>query len=202
MIVNIVWMRYYKKMMSDVRIWLDRLSSLHKSQMRKAACAAGMQLVHLEILQYLSMCNRYSNTAQALGEYLGQTKGSLSQSLAFMEEAGYIERKPDPVDRRYARLSLTKEGKALLKRINAGNILVPDFPEDDATVETIQRLLSDWQSHNGLKSFGQCKSCRFNKTMDGGRSQCMLTGEALSKSDVRKICREHEFSDSASAPVS
>ncbi|MEZ5918910.1 MAG: MarR family transcriptional regulator [Alphaproteobacteria bacterium] len=157
--------------------------------------------MHLEILQYLSMCNRYSNTAQALEKYSGQTKGSSLKASPFMEEAGYIERKLDLADRAM-RLSLTKEGKALLKRIDSGKILAPDFPEDDAAVEMIQRLLSDWQSHNGLKSFGQCKSCRFNKTVDGGRSQCMLTGEALSKSDVRKICREHEFAGTASAPLS
>ncbi len=66
--------------------------------MRKFATEEGLQLVHVEILQYLSVCNRYSDTTQTISEYLGQTKGSISQSLSNLEENGYIKRTHEKLD--------------------------------------------------------------------------------------------------------
>lgn len=177
----------------EAKIWLERLSSLHHSLMRKAAGAEGLQLVHFEIMRYLSLCNRYSNTAQALSEYLGQTKGSISQSLKFLEEHGYIERRPDVQDKRYVRLFLTEAGKESLERMAAG--LIPDTAEDPALTDSLKRMLGAWQKTGDLKGFGQCRSCKYNlHPAEGGAFFCALLQEKLSVEDVEKICREHEFS--------
>lgn len=178
-------------MMNDTNIWLERLASIHKSQMRKAAAEAGVQLVHLEILQYLWICNRYSNTAQALSEYLGQTKGSISQSLKIIEESGHVERRPCEKDGRKQRIHLTAEGKAFLRKISRS--LIPKFADRSDRVEQLKELLMEWQQLNDLHSFGQCKSCQYNESLASGKFRCGLTGEALSKSDTTKICREHDF---------
>ena len=77
-------------MLNNIEIWLERLSSLYISQMRQAASEQGVQLVNLEILQYLSICNDYSNTAQAISYYLGQTNGSIYQNLKMMEQSDLI----------------------------------------------------------------------------------------------------------------
>ena len=178
-------------MVNDAAIWLERLASLHKSRMRKAATVSGVQLVHLEILHYLSKCNRYSNTARALSDYLGQTKGSISQSLKLVEKAGHIERKPCTDDGRMTRLYLTTEGKKRLKRISKD--ILPEVPQDDAIIETFKNLLHHWQTKNRFRSFGQCKSCRYNQTLDNGTFYCGLLDEPLSKTDTQKICQEHAF---------
>lgn len=71
----------------DVSQWLES-NFCPSSKFNAAAFAAeeGLQLVHVEILQYLSVCNRYSDTTQTISEYLGQTKGSIFQSLGHLEE--------------------------------------------------------------------------------------------------------------------
>lgn len=176
---------------TEEKIWLERMSSLHHSLMRRAAGAEGVQLVHFEILRYLSLCNRYSNTAQALSEYLGQTKGSISQSLKFLEDQGYIERRHDSRDKRYMRLFLTAEGQACLERMAGG--LIPDIPENPALTANLRQVLDGWQKSRGLKGFGQCQSCRYNLRPEGGGFFCALLRESLSAEDVTKICREHEF---------
>lgn len=177
--------------MNDIDIWLERLSSLYKSQMRQAVSSEGIQLVHLEILRYLSISNKYSNTAQALSEYLGQTKGSISQSLKLLEKDGYVERLPCIDDKRVTRIHLTTLGKNSLKRMS--RYLMPDLGEEPQTVEAIKSLLHTWQTNNNHKGFGQCQSCRYNRELGEGKFKCGLTGEPLSMTDIRKICREHEF---------
>ncbi len=178
-------------MIKDINIWLERLSSLHRKQMRVAATAEGIQLVHLEILRFLSIANKYSNTAQALCDYLGQTKGSISQSLKLIEEAGHIERKACEKDGRVIRLHLSDAGKTCLKRMEVH--LLPDLPDDEKRITVLKELLSDWQNQNSSQGFGQCKTCQFNQSLSGHKFKCGLTGEALSKSDVEKICQEHVF---------
>ena len=190
-LVNIVLYRYYVDMVSDVNIWLERLASLHKCQLRKAAVEEGIQLVHLEILHYLSISNKYSNTAQAMSEYLGQSKGSMSQSLKYIEEAGHIERRRCKKDGRMQRIYLTPEGRACYQRMEQS--LLPVLPGDEKTVHTLKALLMNWQERNSLKGFGQCKSCQYSQALGGGKFRCDLTGEALLQSDIQKICYEHVF---------
>ena len=176
-------------MSGEIRIWLERLSVLHHNLMRKAASAEGLQLVHFEILYYLFICNRYSNTTQTVSEYLGQTKGSISQSLHFLESRGYINRKTDPEDKRYTRLFLTGEGEQCVKRMTA-NGLTPEFPEDSHTAEILKTLLTLWQRTNGSKGFGRCQSCKHNQNPGGTHFRCGLTGEMLERKETLQICRD------------
>ncbi len=178
-------------MINDLDIWLERLSSLYKSQMREAASAEGMQVVHLEILRYLSISNHYSNTAQALSEYLGQTKGSISQSLKILEKDGFIERKPCHTDKRVIRVFMTKKGEASLDRMSQQ--LMPNLEGVPGDINVIRSLLQKWQNQNDRQGFGQCQSCRFNRDLGNGEFECGLTETPLTPIDVKKICREHEF---------
>ncbi|MEZ8303346.1 MarR family winged helix-turn-helix transcriptional regulator [Vibrio splendidus] len=178
-------------MMNDIDIWLERLTSLYGSQVRRAANSEGIQPVHVEILQYLSICNRYSNTAQSLSEYLGQTKGSISQSLKLLEKDGYVERRRCADDKRVTRLYLTPKAKSTVKRIS--NSLMPNLEGTKPASEAIKSLLKEWQLTNNHRGFGQCQSCRYNRSLDNGKFQCGLTGAPLNKIEIKQLCREHEF---------
>jgi DNA-binding MarR family transcriptional regulator len=180
-------------METSAQIWLERLSTLHHNLIRKAVSAEGLQVVHFEILHYLSICNRYSNTAQAISEYFGQTKGSISQSLKFLEEKAYISRTADPADKRYARLALTEKGAQCLARMTRNGTITPDFPENEEAAKALRDLLLFWQKSYGMKTFGPCRTCQYNQTIESGKFRCGLTGEALSETETEKICREHEF---------
>lgn len=178
-------------MEKDINIWIERLSSLHRQQMRVVANEVGIQLVHFEILRFLSIANKYSNTAQCLSDYLGQTKGSISQSLKLIEEAGHIERRPCEKDGRVIRLYLTKAGIDCIQKCNKK--FLPELDPSEETVDALKKILQDWQNVNSFKGFGQCKSCKHNISLDKGLFRCGLTGEKLSQADVQKICLEHEF---------
>lgn len=59
----------------------ERLSSLMRMWYRQHPLLVNVQPTHLSALRYLARCNRYSNTPLAVTEYLGLTKGTVSQSL-------------------------------------------------------------------------------------------------------------------------
>jgi DNA-binding MarR family transcriptional regulator len=54
-------------------------------------------------------------SASDLGRELGVSKQAAAKTIAVLEERGYIAREPDPADGRRRRLTVTKEGKALLR---------------------------------------------------------------------------------------
>ncbi len=177
---------------SALHLVLERISSLFRTQMRDTASEHDLKLVQLEVLVYLSVANRYSDTAAALGEYLGVTKGTVSQTIRALERRGLVCKDADEHDGRVLHCLLTDEGAHIAEVAHPAAFL-RDLPaeQQQETLTAALRVLRSLQAGRGFRSFGQCRTCRhFSSSGDGHR--CGLTGEALSDADSTKICREHE----------
>jgi len=48
---------------------IERMSALIRSEERKRCTELGLQPVHFQVLDYLSRCNRYSDSPAALTNY-------------------------------------------------------------------------------------------------------------------------------------
>ena len=180
---------------------IERLGNLVRADVRAVCHASGVRPVQLEALHYLTQCNRYSDTPQAVAEYLGLTKGTVSQTLKVLEEKGLLKKRSDPFDKRVVHLAPTASGRRLVERIVPSDLLAMGIgklskSEQQATVEVLRLLLSSVQKANNLRTFAQCYSCRFNQKIDDGYL-CELTQESLTADDVVLICREHQYSEKA-----
>lgn len=160
---------------------------------------AGLQPIHMQILRYLSACNRYSDTPAGVGEFVGATKGTTSQSINVLERKGYLKKRPDKEDGRIVHLSLTAKAERLVEK---------EFPPAQFTgaVEDMKpgdrnklsgllnELLILLQRQNEGIAFGVCHTCRyFNRDGLGDSHQCGLTGEPLTERESFMICREHQY---------
>lgn len=185
--------------MSTVEIFylLERMGALIRSEQRRKCAAIGLQPVHLQALDYLSRCNRFSDTPVAITSYLGTTKGTVSQTLLLLEKRGYVKKVRDTLDKRKVHLYLLSAGKETLdlaKPIELFNraSLILDQNDHETHKEGFVNALTALQKANKSESFGLCKTCYyFTTTSEGFR--CRLTKEMLSKSDSEKICKEHTF---------
>jgi len=174
------------------------IGRLLQGELRRRATELGLQLVHLQALAYLARANRYSNTAIALTEYLGTSKGTVSQSLQLLLRERLIRRASDEKDRRVIHLSLTARGRKALDTLgflsewNAA--LAALAPEEvaagDAAMTGALRML---QRRTGNLTFGVCRSCDHFRIEDADAFRCGLTGEPLSVQDSALICREHRL---------
>lgn len=175
---------------------IERLGNLLRAEERSSG--AGLQSVHREILGYLSVCNRYSDTPAGVTEFVGATKGTTSQSIGVLERKGYLKKRPDRADGRVVHLELTARGRRL-----AGDRVPPaEFdaalgamrPADrDSLSRLLTGLLSGLQRQNSGRMFGVCHTCRhFRVDALPGSHQCGLTLEPLTDDESVKICREHE----------
>lgn len=174
---------------------IERLGSLLRADQRRAG--AGLQPVHLQLLDYLARCNRFSDTPAAITAFLGATKGTVSQSLALLEREELVQRSEDARDQRVTHFALTRAGRRALRaaRLPPGweqALTGLDAREQEAATRALARLLQGLQRANGQRTFGQCRSCRHLQP-DGRHWRCGLNGERLSAADTRQICHEHEY---------
>jgi DNA-binding MarR family transcriptional regulator len=97
------------------------------------------------LMRYVGSSEGHSQ--QALAERLAIPPSRMVAKVDALEEAGLIERRPDPTDRRVRALYLTPKGRRLLKR--AGEIAVEfesrlcadlDARERDELIDLLQRL--------------------------------------------------------------
>lgn len=200
-IVKLVSIRYNVDMADSARIayLIERLGNLLRAGERSQGLADGLQPVHVQMVQYLSLCNRYSDTPAGVTEFSGATKGTTSQSLGVLERKGYIRKKADREDGRVVHLELTTKGKRFVET----KFPPPDFEAALAGMREGERgelsrlltgLLTGLQRENGGRMFGVCHTCRlFRRDALAGSHQCGLTLEPLTDEDSAKICREHEI---------
>ncbi len=173
----------------------ERLGNLAEARLKAAVAAHGLRTVHARILLYLARANRFSNTPLAVAEYLGLTKGTVSQSLILLENKGYLAKQADARDGRVVRLALTEAGLALARAVQANSIA--QFTEaaqglPDGLLEALTDMLRRLQRAEGRRSFGVCRTCRHYLKEGHGHGRCGMTGEVLTARDGEKICREHE----------
>jgi DNA-binding MarR family transcriptional regulator len=173
---------------------VERLGNLMRSELRKAGSEESLQPVHVQALIYVARANRYSNTPQALAEYLGLTKGTISQTLLLLDRRGLIERFEDDVDRRVVRLRLSSAGERLLYEAQ------PALPWQNATrnispnrvrnaVSALREALVTLQQDNEGTTFGDCQTCTWCQKLSQRIYRCGRMGDRMSGPETRKICR-------------
>lgn len=181
---------------TDIYELIECMTALIRSEERKRCTELGLQPVHFQVLNYLSRANKYSNTPAAVANYLGMTRGTVSQSLIILEKKGLLEKIPDRQDKRVVHLRLLAEGQTVLKQARpsdlfqeATSILHSSAPPPSDT-NVFQQALTALQKANQSQSFGVCKTCR-NFSEKDGEFFCQLTQEKLTDSDSEQICQEH-----------
>lgn len=172
---------------------LERLGLLLRSDDRRVGGRGALQPIHLALLRYLARANRFSDTPRAAVAYLGQTKGTVSQSLGVLERRGYLKKRPDPRDGRMVHLELTAKGRRAARNAPASLAAASQGLGRDevaAAADLLERLLRGLQEASGGRSFGACETCRY-LAHDGPRMRCTHFGVPLASHETELICEQH-----------
>lgn len=180
---------------------LERLGALIQQSVREDAARHGLLPIHVQVLAYLAVANRYSDLPIAIAEYFGITRGTVSQSLAVLERKGLLVKSPDAHHGKRVHLSLTPAGEAVLDNSWAQRVetALDSLPlEAQELNDALRGVLVTLQRLNGQRAFGVCRQCaHFLAEKDGAR--CGLTGESLATEQTLRICREWRAPESEPA---
>ncbi|RXJ72415.1 MarR family transcriptional regulator [Veronia nyctiphanis] len=172
---------------------LERLSNLLRAERRSFQTKWGLLPVQFEVLNYLASCNRFSGTLMAVCDYLGQTKGSVSQTIKLLEKRGLVLKQPDETDKRISRLTLSEEGAQIISEYNSSVMLLGlDEETTDKTQSAVDALLVHLEKNIKVKPFGFCENCQYNCVISDNEYYCKLVKTPLTPEDVVKVCVEYE----------
>lgn len=171
------------------QVLVERLAHVLREELRAVATAHGLALAQLEVLRYLALANRFSDTVSGLVDYLGATKGTLSQTVSALERKGLIVRFPDAEDRRVQHCRMTEAGEEVV-RVSQGTGELPRLFLDDDLADRLEGLLLDLLRARGGRAFGVCSTCAHHRLTEQGR-RCALLGVDLTEGDAARICAEH-----------
>jgi DNA-binding MarR family transcriptional regulator len=155
----------------------------------------GLQPVQWQALRYLAAANRFSRTPGGLTAWLGQTKGSVSQTINALVRKDLVRRGGDDVDHRVVRLDLTEAGRKLVQdyRPVAADILdVFDEADRVAFSGLIEKALRASLAARGQRPFGLCRDCRHFEAGTGEMHRCQLLDVQLDDGHSQQICVEQD----------
>lgn len=172
---------------------VDRLARVT----RELQYVDGLNPAQWEALRYLARANRYSRTPGALADFLGATKGTVSQTLIALENKGYVTRTRSLTDRRSVFIELTSKGADTLQKdpILAIEKATKNLGEEVGAVMVrgLSRLLHDLQKHHGIKEFGVCSDCSLycvagHAAYPSDSAHCGKTAERITTPEYEQIC--------------
>jgi len=178
--------------LTNILNMVDSIGNLLRSEEKKFLQPLGLQPIHLHVLMYLSMSNKYSNNPAALTKYLGNTKGTTSQSINVLESKGYLVKEKSNKDKRIVKLYLTEKATEIIKKLSFEDS--EDFFNDrsmEITENVLTNILKSLQLSNQSMTFGICKTCDFFID-EGDGFRCGLTEEVLHDFEIELVCQEHE----------
>ena len=172
-----------------IRYLINRLARLDSTD----SWTSDLNPTQRAAMEYLDAANRFSRAPSHVAEFLGTTRGTMSQTLKALLRKGYVSEERSESDKRSISYALTDHGIAILR---GKNILSEAFgnlsPTQSAALET---LLSDGLrtalGSNNHRPFGQCSTCAFHINQRG-KSFCKLLSMPLNTGDSEKICVEHQ----------
>ena len=169
---------------------LERLARLTRS----AGHAEGLVPAQWEVLRYLGRANRFSNAPIIVAQYLGATKGTISQTIRGLVKKGLVTSAERSGDARSVSLLLTETGAALLGKDPLHKLEANIEALSDKTRrrfgKALETLLVEEVGRQGEPRFGSCPSCRF--LMKGEQSACASFGAKLEERDLGRLCYRYK----------
>ncbi|MGB3179129.1 MAG: MarR family transcriptional regulator [Albidovulum sp.] len=145
------------------------------------------------VLVYLGRANRFSKSPSHVAEYLGTTRGTISQSFKSLVQKGYVSEHRSTQDKRAIRFELTAAGEDIAQ-MEAGleqGIAGLNDQQKQSLKASLSAVLTGCLNQNRGRAFGVCNTCmHFEPVMTGGF--CRLLSEPLTVGDTSLICYEQE----------
>lgn len=186
----------------QAQLGLERLAGLLRAQ--SVGADDGTPSLHPAQRAVLNLLAAQSPGLRAgeLAARLGVSAASISDTVRTLEERGWLQRKPDPDDGRAWRLSLTRAGTALARRLQAPSAglgpLLQALPERDvgAFLRATQLMIEQAQRLGLASGTRTCLGCEFfrpHASDDPRRPHfCAYIGAAFGDPELRVDCAEQQ----------
>ena len=174
--------------LGNLRALLDRLARVAAAE----DWSHDLNPTQSAVLGYLLRANRFSRSPSNVADYLGTTRGTVSQSLKSLQKKGYVEETRLRGDRRSISYDVTPNGQKLFSVQRDADRAIDSLSavEKAALEATLTKALLAILRQRGLREFGKCRTCRYHDLSEN-RPFCKLLSIELEDGESERICHEH-----------
>ncbi|SDU40355.1 MarR family winged helix-turn-helix transcriptional regulator [Stappia sp. ES.058] len=177
-------------------ITTDRIRSLVNRLARLDAGAdweADINPAQRAALDYLVRANSFSRSPSVVADYLGNTRGTVSQTLKSLARKGFVAEERSTADKRSISYRVTDAGLREASRSGPLAEALFEIREPDllALANDLEGLLRRAVRAGGNKPFGICRNCLHFRPGDEG-GFCSLLSLPLETDETTQICHEQE----------
>ena len=172
-----------------IRELINRLARLETT----SAWQGDLNPAQRSVLGYLARANRFSRSPSHVAEYLGSTRGTVSQTFKSLVQKGYVIEQRSQTDKRAISFDLTDKGVLATDepRLMSQAISKMDKQTSASLAASLETLLLSLLKENGGRAFGICSQCQYFASRKNG-GYCTLLSEDVSLAESSKICHEQE----------
>lgn len=172
-----------------IRELINRLARLDAA----SAWVGDLNPTQRAVLHYLGRANRFSRSPSHVAEYLGTTRGTISQSFKSLLQKGYVTERRSAHDKRAISFELTAKGRHVAKLGGGLDQSISRLAEAEkqALQTVLTGILKTHISRNGGRAFGLCNTCMHFQPLDTG-GFCRLLSEPLAPEETSLICHEQQ----------
>ncbi|MGX5817904.1 MarR family winged helix-turn-helix transcriptional regulator [Chitinophaga lutea] len=180
---------------SKVVAALERLSEAFRVLLWQEAKQHGISPIQVQILTYLLYYPDRQKTVTSLASYFNMTKATISDAIKSIESKGFIKRKEDTNDNRSQTLLLTREGRAIAKKVESFadpmQEAVDQLSEEKqaSLLEQLLGLIKDLNNRLIITPQRMCFNCQYYEKR-GKLHYCKLVQGILKSGDLRVDCPE------------
>lgn len=153
----------------------------------------GLNPAQVAALGYVARANRFSRSPSHLADYLGATRGTVSQTMKALVRKGLVVERRSDHDKRSISFDLTDSGRAIAMRKRTMDDPLAGLPDDE--LAALNRALSKTVlaviRARGARPFGICRTCRHHRRVGHG-GYCRLLKVDLKPIETGQICHEHD----------
>ena len=172
---------------THVRELITRLARLNAAE----TWGDDLNPAQMSAIGYLARANRFSRSPSHVAEYLGTTRGTMSQTLKALVRKGYVSEVRSETDKRSISFDLTPEGAKVAAGSGALESVINAIPaqEKAALEQTLLTALLTLVDQNDGRAFGVCSMCRHHQHQNGAPF-CGLLNLPLMSKETHQICHE------------
>jgi DNA-binding MarR family transcriptional regulator len=183
---------------SKVVAALERLSATFRVLLWNEAKQHGLSPIQVQLLIFLLYYPEEKRTVTHLAHYFNMTKATISDAVKSLESKQLLTRKVTEGDSRSHSLHLSREGKAMARKVERFAVpmldVVSQLTEDkqSALLESLLQLIYQLNQAEVITPQTMCQNCRFYSQKNGGH-YCNLVKSPLKAGDLRVDCPEFRF---------
>ena len=183
---------------SKVVVALERVSQAFRVMLWNEGKLYGLSPIQIQLLTFLLHYPEEKRTVTFLAGFFNMTKATISDAVKALESKGYLTRKVVVTDSRSSSLHLTREGKAIARKVEkfAAPLqnIVDQLPgkEQGLLLEQLQTLIHQLNGEQILSPQSMCFNCAHYAKKKG--HFCNVLSTPLSAAELRFECEAFEVS--------